>query len=315
MRCITADAQEFAIKLLEHLVVPVFVLDAAHRVIVWNHACEQLTGIKAADMVGSKNHWRAFYNVPRPCLVDLVVDRRLDEVASLYDDSDKVIELEYGVHATNWCAMPQRGKRLYLAIDVRPIYGADGEIVAAVETLRDMTVQLNLEHEAMHDGLTDLFNRRAFDSYLVREWTRSTWGRQSMALIMADIDHFKSYNDMYGHIKGDDCLRKVAAALQAAIRPRDVVVRYGGEEFIAILSDTTIEAAAVVAERIKTHIAALAIPHGSSEHGVVSASMGVAATVPCPGMDASMLLAAADAALYQAKHGGRNLFILASADA
>lgn len=315
MSHITADAQAFAIKLMEHLVVPTFVLDATHQVIVWNHACEQLTGIKAADMVGSKNHWRAFYSAPRPCLVDLVVDKRLDEVASLYDDSDKVIELEHGVHATNWCAMPQRRKRLYLAIDVRPIYGTDGEIVAAVETLRDMTVQMKLEHEAMHDGLTNLFNRRAFDGYLVREWTRSMWGRQSMALIMIDIDHFKFFNDMYGHIKGDDCLRRVAAALQAAIRPRDVVVRYGGEEFTVILSDTTVEAAADVAVRIKTHIAMLGIPHGASEHGVVSVSMGVAATVPHEGMEASMLLAAADAALYHAKHGGRNLFILAPADA
>lgn len=298
MSHITTDVQAFATKLMEHLVVPAFVLDATHRVIVWNHACEQLTGMKAADMVGSKNHWQAFYSAPRPCLVDLVVDRRLDEVASLYDDSDKVIELEHGVHATNWCAMPQRGKRLYLAIDVRPIYGADGQIVAAVETLSDMTVQMRLEHEAMHDGLTNLFNRRAFDSYMVREWTRSMWGRQSMALIMIDIDYFKFFNDMYGHIKGDDCLRKVAAALQSAIRPRDVVVRYGGEEFTVILSDTSVEVAADVAVRIKTHIAMLAIPHGASEHGVVSVSMGVAAAIPHEGMDASMLLAAADAALY-----------------
>lgn len=315
MSHITTDVQAFATKLMEHLVVPAFVLDATHRVIVWNHACEQLTGMKAADMVGSKNHWQAFYSAPRPCLVDLVVDRRLDEVASLYDDSDKVIELEHGVHATNWCAMPQRGKRLYLAIDVRPIYGADGQIVAAVETLSDMTVQMRLEHEAMHDGLTNLFNRRAFDSYMVREWTRSMWGRQSMALIMIDIDYFKFFNDMYGHIKGDDCLRKVAAALQSAIRPRDVVVRYGGEEFTVILSDTSVEVAADVAVRIKTHIAMLAIPHGASEHGVVSVSMGVAAAIPHEGMDASMLLAAADAALYQAKREGRNLFVLAPADA
>lgn len=311
MNQITADARLFAIKLVEHLVMPIFVLDATHHVIVWNRACEQLTGVKAVDMVGSKNHWRAFYSASRPCLVDLVLDGRLGEVAALYDGVDKVIKLDHGVHATNWCAMPQLGKMLYLAIDVRPIYGPDGQIIAAVETLRDLTAQVELEHEATHDGLTNLLNRRAFDRYLAREWTRGARDGRPMSMIMVDIDHFKRYNDAYGHIMGDGCLRRIASALQAAIRPQDVVVRYGGEEFAVILTATPIEMAGRVTERIKTCIAGLGIPHDASEHGVVSVSMGVAATIPQNGVDVMTLLAAADAALYQAKHTGRNCYVLA----
>lgn len=312
MNPITDSARQFANQLLAHLVVPVFVLDAEQRVVTWNHACEQLTGVMAAELIGTRNHWRAFYDEPRPCLADIVVTDRLGEIAALYADSEQVITLEHGVHAANWCAMPRRGRHLYLAIDVRPVYDEGGRLIAAVETLRDMTAQITLQHEATHDGLTSLLNRRAFDGYLPREWKRAAHEGQPLSLIMVDIDHFKRYNDTHGHLRGDECLCQVAAALQEATRPGDLTIRYGGEEFTVILPGAQREAAARVAERIKQRIAALALPHPLSEWGVVSVSMGVATTVPQVEVDATTLLAAADAALYRAKHAGRNRFFLAS---
>lgn len=313
-----AEAQEFAIKLMAHLVVPTFVLDAEGHVIIWNRACERLTGVMAADVLGTHEHWRAFYDAPRPCLADLLVQGRAAEIPALYADPDTLTTLEHGVHASNWCVMPQIGKELYLAIDAGPIYGDDGCLLAVVETLRDMTdhkrAQMALENLAASDGLTGLLNRRSFDGFLEREWARARRDVRPLALIMVDVDHFKRYNDSYGHPMGDECLRQVATALQAAVfRPGDVVARYGGEEFALILPAASADGATLVAERIKTQVGRLAIPHTGSEHGHVSVSMGIAAQIPEAGVTAESLLAAADAALYQAKHAGRNGFALASA--
>lgn len=310
-----AEAQEFAIKLMTHLVVPTFVLDAEGRVVIWNRACERLTGVMAADVVGTREHWRAFYEAPRPCLADLLVQGRTEEIPAFYADSDALTTLEHGVHAANWCVMPRVGTELYLVIDSGPIYGDGGRLLAVVETLRDMTdhkrAQLALENLATRDGLTGLLNRRSFDEFLYREWQRAKRDARPLALIMIDVDHFKRYNDTYGHQMGDECLRRVAAALQAAVfRPGDVVARYGGEEFVIILPAADEAGAILVAERIKERVTRLKIPHGSSEHGTVSVSMGIAAAATAS-IDATALLAAADTALYQAKHAGRNGFALA----
>lgn len=311
------ESQEFAIKLMTHLVVPAFVLDAEGRVIIWNRACERLTSVMAVDVIGTREHWRAFYETPRPCLADLLVQGRTEEIPVLYADSDALATLEHGVHAANWCVMPRVGQELYLAIDSGPIYGDGGRLLAVVETLRDMTdhkrAQMALENLATHDSLTGLLNRRSFDEFLEREWQRGRRDARPLALIMIDVDHFKRYNDTYGHQMGDECLRRVAAALQAAMfRPGDVVARYGGEEFIIILPATDEAGAILVAERIKERITRLEIPHSGSEYGFVSVSMGIAAAVPAS-KDATAPLAAADTALYQAKHAGRNGFALAPA--
>jgi len=146
----------FAVNLMEHLVVPTFVLDTQCRVMIWNHACERLTGIAAADMIGTSNHWRGFYNVQRPCLADLIAQERTNEVDSFYPEHGAVTEPRYGLYAENWCVMPHQGARLYLAIDAGPIYDRDGKLIAVVETLRDMTLQklaqAALQELANHDA-------------------------------------------------------------------------------------------------------------------------------------------------------------------
>jgi diguanylate cyclase (GGDEF)-like protein/PAS domain S-box-containing protein len=126
-------------QLVHQLVVPAFVIGADGRVLVWNHACELLTGMAAHYVVGTREHWRAFYLQPRPCLSDLIVTGETARVADLYAATDNSSSLYGGLHAENWCAMPLRGLDLYLSIDAGPIRDAAGEVIAVVETLRDWT--------------------------------------------------------------------------------------------------------------------------------------------------------------------------------
>ena len=164
-----------------------------------------------------------------------------------------------------------------------------------------------LEALATHDALTGAHNRRAFDERLAKEWRRAARTHVPVSLVMADIDYFKVYNDAYGHMAGDHCLQQVAHALMACVsRPDDLVARYGGEEFVALLPDTPEEGALDVAERMCKKIADLHIVHRGSELDRVSISVGVSTITPRVGDRSNLLLAAADAALYRAKEGGRN---------
>jgi len=126
-------------ELVRQLVVPTFVIDATGQVLVWNRACELLTGMPAAEVVGTTDHWRGFYPQPRPCLADLILNDETERVAELYAATDGSCLLYGGLHAENWCGMPLRGVELYLSIDAGPIRDADGNIIAVVETLRDLT--------------------------------------------------------------------------------------------------------------------------------------------------------------------------------
>lgn len=306
--------QSFAVNLMQHMVVPTFVLDASCNVLIWNKACERLTGVPAGEVIGTHEHWRAFYESPRPCLADLVAQGRTEEVDALYVAHDDPTGLAFGIHAENWCIMPCLGTELYLAIDAGPIYDADGRLLAVVETLRDMTdhrkAQTALEQLAARDGLTGVANRRSFDEKLTNEWKRERRDLGALSLLMIDVDHFKRYNDTYGHQAGDHCLQKVAAALEKEVyRPGDLVARYGGEEFAVILTATDVEGACKVAGRILDRVAELAIPHSSGETGHVTVSIGASTLLPQPGMTQDDLITSADNALYRAKHAGRNRFV------
>ncbi|HEX5048125.1 MAG TPA: diguanylate cyclase [Gammaproteobacteria bacterium] len=161
---------------------------------------------------------------------------------------------------------------------------------------------------AEHDTLTGLKNRRVFDEHLDRLWEQAVDDGRAMALLMIDIDHFKAYNDRYGHQAGDHTLRRVAQALQPFVsRPLDVLARYGGEEFAVIFYDIDIDQARDVAERMRGAVGELAIEHhGSSGIGMVTISVGVAAVEPSPGRRSRGALQLADQALYEAKVRGRN---------
>jgi len=167
-----------------------------------------------------------------------------------------------------------------------------------------------LEALSVTDGLTGIANRRYFDDFILAEWRRAQREGGNVGMIMVDIDHFKAFNDHYGHVEGDKCLKRIAQILkEQAQRPRDLVARFGGEEFAVVLPSIHFEGMKVVAERIQTAIADAAIPHEASDsRPVVSVSMGLAWAEPKPEDDITTLVEAADEALYAAKSAGRARF-------
>jgi diguanylate cyclase (GGDEF)-like protein/PAS domain S-box-containing protein len=175
---------------------------------------------------------------------------------------------------------------------------------------QDALTQANerLASLALSDGLTGLTNRRGFDQTLDREFARSARDGNCLGLLLVDVDNFKRYNDGYGHQSGDRCLQLIGAELQSILRrPGDLAARYGGEEFVAILPNTSAAGAVEIAEALRRAVKALGLSHKSSEYGVVTVSVGVAAHVP--GRDVKRpedLLRKADEALYAAKAGGRD---------
>ncbi len=168
-----------------------------------------------------------------------------------------------------------------------------------------------LEELANLDGLTNISNRRCFENGLDIEWSRAKRRQSPLSLAMIDVDHFKQYNDNYGHGGGDVVLRSVAKTLKSALkRPSDIVARYGGEEFVIILPDTDQAGAIELMKKLQQAIVSLAIPHAYSETSdVVTVSVGVATTTPDDGTKANSLLLRADEALYHAKQHGRNKVI------
>jgi diguanylate cyclase (GGDEF)-like protein len=159
------------------------------------------------------------------------------------------------------------------------------------------------------DGLTGIANRRSLDEHLQFEWESCMRAEKPLTVLLIDVDEFKQYNDAFGHLQGDGCLRIVAEALEKSLgRTDDFAARYGGEEFAVLLPDTTLKGGARVAERIRGNIEKRRIPHVGSEGAAkfVSVSIGICCMVPKPGQAALQALGLADRALYNAKQNGRN---------
>jgi diguanylate cyclase (GGDEF)-like protein len=183
--------------------------------------------------------------------------------------------------------------------------------------LREVTylyVRVQRAHEQLDiiahlDGLTGLANRRSFDEAIDREWRRARRDGLPLSVVMLDVDKFKSFNDHYGHLGGDDCLRRVAGELRRALlRPGDMAFRYGGEEFAMLLPNTSRAGAQAIAERTRLAVEALAIPHDRADRRIVTISLGVATAARPLDADSWMgLILAADDALYRAKDSGRNM--------
>jgi len=176
------------------------------------------------------------------------------------------------------------------------------------ELFRLRELNCKLTHLSTIDVLTGISNRRSFEENIQIEWKRAIRGKSPLSLIMIDIDHFKEFNDYYGHQAGDKCLEKVAKTIVSSIqRPADFVARYGGEEFVAVLPEADREGALIVAERIRSKVEALAIKHGhSSVSPYVTVSLGTATLYPKEFNSVEELIYRADRALFQAKYLGRN---------
>ena len=200
-----------------------------------------------------------------------------------------------------------------------PFRGLDGEVIGMVARFRDITERKyaentlkeaneRLERLSTSDGLTGVANRRCFDQTIQREWTRLQRTKDSLALIMCDVDFFKLFNDTYGHQGGDDCLKSIAKALQETTRRGgDCVARYGGEEFAVIMPETDEKSAVHIAEKIRQAVEKMAIAHSKSSIALcVTLSLGVTTVVPDDQGTPELLIKCADKALYLAKSSGRN---------
>ena len=180
------------------------------------------------------------------------------------------------------------------------------ELARANQTLTEFN--LRLEALSNTDGLLGIANRRYFDDRLAAEWSRAIREQQAVSLLMIDVDHFKHYNDTYGHQAGDLCLQSIArAALSVVKRPTDMLARYGGEELVALLPNTDLNGATGIAQDIRKAISDRHIPHADSPvTGEVTVSIGVATMTPDQATGCATLIAAADKAMYAAKESGRN---------
>ena len=180
---------------------------------------------------------------------------------------------------------------------------------ARVNTLLTLKRQSDqLRRLARVDGLTGLANRRHFDETLASEWRRGARFGRPLSLVLIDLDHFKLFNDHYGHQAGDACLKQVSACLKAAFtRSNDLVARYGGEEFVCVMPETSLEGAEAQAQSLEKQVRALQIPHEKSAvaAGIVTISVGVAAAIPTVTSDCAALILCADRLLYTAKDAGR----------
>jgi len=225
-------------------------------------------------------------------------------------------------HEADYRALTREGGYVWIRDVVHVVRNETGEVDSLVGFMFDISerkkteeelavLQKELEELSFKDGLTGIANRRMFDSILDVEWTHARRNSQSLALVMLDIDYFKQYNDRYGHIQGDDCLKRVARALSsAATRSRDFLARFGGEEFVLVLPETDEKAALKIAERCRNLIFKEQIPHEHSPVGqLLSVSIGVGVIVPTHQDEPLRFVEDVDKRLYRAKQQGRNCIV------
>lgn len=221
-------------------------------------------------------------------------------------------------HEADYRALTADGGYIWIRDVVHVIRDENGEVDSLVGFMFDISerkrneeellrLQRELEALSYKDGLTGLANRRMLDMVLEREWASARRNMRPISLILLDIDFFKQYNDYYGHLAGDECLKRVAQLLQGASRSQDLVARYGGEEFVVVLPETDLAAAAAAAERYRELVLDEMIEHERSGIGLhLTISQGVGTIIPGESDTAADFIAAVDKLLYRSKQGGRN---------
>ena len=221
-------------------------------------------------------------------------------------NKDKDIEMGIAAGGDDYLLKPI--SEIVLAAKIR----AMRRIIQMRQSLLVLTRKLDMANQELKrltslDGLTGIANRRHFDEVLTREWRRAMRQGEEVSVLMCDIDHFKLYNDTFGHQSGDECLRQVATALAGTIdRGGDLVARYGGEEFVAVLPGTSLSGASFIAAQMRQAVIRLGIANPRSPFGHITASFGLSSAVAMPETDPNDIVGAADRALYKAKNAGRN---------
>jgi diguanylate cyclase (GGDEF)-like protein/PAS domain S-box-containing protein len=244
------------------------------------------------------------------------------------DDREKVVNFcisqsKAGVdHEADYRALTKDGGYIWIRDVVHVVRNEDGSANSLIGFMFDITERKQIEEELVRlqkefrelsykDGLTGVANRRMFDSVLDIEWSNALRNKQPLSVILIDIDYFKQYNDHYGHIQGDDCLKRVATALsKVGTRARDFFARYGGEEFILVLPETDTESAQRVAERCRAGIFKEQIPHEKSDAGqILTISLGIGTITPTHNDNQLAFMENVDRQLYLAKQRGRNCIV------
>ncbi|WP_259755822.1 GGDEF domain-containing protein [Pseudomonas sp. GCEP-101] len=225
-------------------------------------------------------------------------------------------------HEADYRALTASGDYVWIRDVVHVVRDDNGEVDSLIGFMFDISerkraeeqlimLQRQLEEYSYKDGLTGVANRRMFDSLLETEWGSAQRSGQPLSLVLLDIDYFKQFNDHYGHIQGDDCLRSVGKALAGALhRPRDFIARFGGEEFVLVLPETDSEAARQIAERCRSVLREQRICHEQSAvSSLLTISLGVGTAVPSASDRPLDFVAAVDRLLYQAKQAGRDRLV------
>ena len=309
-------------QILNGSAVATFVIDRGHLVTHWNHACELLTGMPAAEIIGTRQQWRAFYTEQRPVMADLILDEaRASEVQHYYPDKFKPSSLIDGAFEAEdfFPGCGDSGRWLYFTAS--PLRDATGQVVGAIETLQDFTERRRAETAlkesedryrllSITDHLTGLFNTRHFYEQLELESARAARYNHCLSLLMLDVDHFKRFNDTYGHPEGDRVLQRLAHVMRNCLRISDSAYRLGGEEFIVLLPETGLDEACLIAERLRGDFAANDTASVNTDR--VTVSIGVASRVPTE--TTRNFVRRADDAAYLAKHLGRNRVAMAASE-
>ena len=286
----------------------VIIVDAHYRITLWNAWFEAHTGYAASDTTGED-----FFSV----FPDLEYHRVGDAIRQAISHNLSSL-LSQSLHRSPFplYAEPTRpGARLSQAVTIVPLGDEERycliQIVDVSAAVRRESLLRDQAHEllaqSLSDGLTGVGNRRYFDLCIEREWRASKRNNKSLSLLLIDVDFFKLYNDCYGHQRGDECLQKVANAMRCALQnPGDILFRYGGEEFCALLPETRSADAVEIAEKLRTSVQQLDLPHANAPDGIVSVSIGVASHCQKNHAEYGQLIQSADNALYEAKRAGRN---------
>ncbi|MGB3394653.1 MAG: GGDEF domain-containing protein [Stenotrophomonas sp.] len=310
---ISADA------VLGNLNLGLVVLDKDFNILLWNGWMERHGGIDAGRALNA-NFVTLFQQQLTPGFLRALSNTLSYGLPAMLSSALHRSPLPlYHTHAGNDGSAPVR---MVQSVVMTPVTAADGsracmiQVSDASHSIRREKILMShseaLKRQVVTDGLTGVYNRRFFDESFALLLQRARRNHQTLSLLMIDVDHFKQYNDHYGHVAGDRVLKRVAAALKAQLRSSaDIFARYGGEEFIMLVDGVDAATAGEIAERLRESVRALEEPHAKSSSAPwVTVSVGVCTGVPQEEADGRSLLDAADAALYRAKLGGRDRVVL-----
>ena len=287
-------AEILASEIIENAGEGIVVYDRELRYVLWNRFMEEMTGMRASDVLGQRAP-EVFPHIREQNVDEMIVRAMRGETVSSPD-------IYYSV--------PQTGRQGWISSVYRPHHSADGNIAGVIGLIRDVTerkaAEQQIEYQAYHDALTGLANRRLFQEHLSLALALAQRRQRIVAVLFLDLDHFKLINDSLGHSVGDAMLRQVGQRLKQAVREGDTVARVGGDEFTIVLQELEHRSdAALVAEKVLGAIAAPIDVHGHRLY--MTTSIGIT-VFPDDGDDAETLLKNADAAMYRAKDEGRNTY-------